>query len=300
MRAVGSRLGRAARPGFPWTAPAWPASLPRPAPPSSLGADYDTDWARREPVRVVRAVLLDSVTRAAVKALASPRVAGLDRVAGLEPPAIFAANHASHVDTPLLLTSLPPRFRHRCVVAAAADYFFDRRWKAALWAFAINAIPVERTRVTRRSIEQATDLLAGGWSLVIFPEGGRSPDGWAQPFRGGAAYLAVHTGLPVVPVHVGGTHSILPRSGRGVRPGTTRVTFGHPLRPNEGEDTRAFGSRIEQAVAVLADERAADWWTARRRAAQGSTPPLTGPPAASWRRAWALERAQDERGTWAL
>jgi len=303
---VNRRLRRAVRPGFPWTAPVWPTSLPRPLPPSSLGTDYDTEWARREPVRVVRAVLLDTVTRGAVWALASPRVAGLDRIAGLEPPAIFAANHASHVDTPLLLTALPPRFRHRSAVAAAADYFFDRRWKAGLWAFAINAIPVERTRVTRRSIGQALGLLAEGWSMVIFPEGGRSPDGWARPFRGGAAYLSVRTGLPVVPVHVEGTHRILPRSGHRLRPGPTHVTFGAPMRPAQGEDTRAFAARIATAVAVLADERASDWWSARRRAAAASTPSLTGPEAGSWRRAWELEarapgrRAQAGRGSWAL
>ena len=49
---------------------------------------------------------------------------------------IFAANHASHVDTPLLLSVLPDRWRHRTVVAAGADYFFDKRWKAVLFAFA--------------------------------------------------------------------------------------------------------------------------------------------------------------------
>jgi len=303
---VNRLLRRAARPGFPWTAPQWPPSLPRPLPPSSLGAGYDTEWARREPVRVARAVLMDSVARGAVKILASPRVSGLDRIAGLEAPAIFAANHASHVDTPLLLTALPARFRHRSAVAAAADYFFDRRWKAALWAFAINAIPVERARVTRRSIGQAVGLLNEGWSLLIYPEGGRSPDGWAQAFRGGAAYLSVHTGLPVVPVHVEGTHRILPRQGRRIRPGHTRVTFGAPIRAHRGEDTRAFASRIETAVAVLADEGATDWWAARRRAAQGTTPRLTGPRAGSWRRAWELEdrspgrRAQERPGSWAL
>jgi len=124
---VNRLLRRAARPGFPWTAPQWPPSLPRPLPPSSLGAEYDTGWARREPVRVARAVLLDSVARGAVKVLASPRVSGLDRIAGLEAPAIFAANHASHLDTPLVLSILPPRFRHRTLVGAGADYFFDTR-----------------------------------------------------------------------------------------------------------------------------------------------------------------------------
>ena len=126
-------------------------------------------------------------------------------------PVIFAANHASHLDTPLLLTTLPARFRHRTVVAAAADYFFDRRWKAVLWSFTLAAIPIERARVNRRSAEVASDLLGDNWNLVIFPEGGRTPDGWAQEFRGGAAYLALRTGAPVIPVYLHGTRHILPK-----------------------------------------------------------------------------------------
>jgi hypothetical protein len=70
------------------------------------------------------------------------------------------------------------------------------------------------------------------------------------------------------------------------------VTFGAPLRPREGERTNRFAERIEEAVAVLADERATDWWTARRRAATRTTPALTGPDAGAWRRAWALERGR--------
>ena len=91
---------------------------------------------------------------------------------------IFAANRASHVDTPLLLTSLPERFRHRTAIAAGADYFFDRRWKGHMWAFLINAFPIERLRVSRRGADLAGSLLEDGWSIIIFPEGGRSPDGW--------------------------------------------------------------------------------------------------------------------------
>ncbi len=124
---------------------------------------------------------------------------------------IFAANHASHVDTPLLLTTLPVDFRHRTVVAAASDYFFDRTWKSVLWAFALAAIPIERSRVNRKSADTAAQLLEDGWNLVIFPEGGRSPDGWTQPFRGGAAYLARRTGRPVIPVYLHGTRHVLPK-----------------------------------------------------------------------------------------
>jgi 1-acyl-sn-glycerol-3-phosphate acyltransferase len=178
--------------------------------------------------------------------------------------------------------------RHRTVVAAAADHFFDRRWKAHLWAGALNAIPIERNRVNRRSADAAAGLLAEGWNLLIFPEGGRSPDGWFQPFRAGAAYLAVRTGRPVVPVHLSGTWRLLPKEAGRLRRGQTAVRFGAPLRPDPGEDARRFGARIETAVATMADEAGSDWWSARRRAAAGATPAPTGPVASPWRRAWAL------------
>ncbi len=275
---------------FPFGAPHWPARVPRSPPERSVGVDYGTAWSRRYPVRMARALFLDGVTRPALEAVASPRVAGIESLADLDPPAIFASNHASHLDTPLLLCALPARFRHRTVVGAGADYFFDRTWKAALWSFAVAAIPVERTKVDRRSALLASELLSQGWSLVIFPEGGRSPDGWAQPFKGGAAYLAKRTGLPVVPVHIKGTGQILPKSGARLRPGPTKVTFGSPIAARTEEDARHFAARIEEEVSVLADESVSDWWQSRRRAARGDTPPLSGPDISPWRRSWTLDR----------
>ena len=290
-----SRVGRAR---FPLAAPSWPESVPRPAPEPELGVHYDTEWSRRYPVRLARAMVLDNVARPLARLLASPLVQGDEGLVGLEAPVIFAANHASHADTPLLLSCLPLRFRHRTVVAAAADYFFDRRWKADTWSFLLAAIPIERTKINRRSVDQAAELVAEGWNLVIFPEGGRSPDGWAQTFHpGGAAYLATRTRAPVVPVHLDGTRHLLPKGGSGVRRTRTTVTFGTPLWPEESENVRRFGARIEQAVATMADEVHTDWWTARRQAARGTTPPLQGPDAAAWRRSWALPSAPERRDT---
>jgi 1-acyl-sn-glycerol-3-phosphate acyltransferase len=215
------------------------------------------------------------------------------------------------------LTTLPVELRHRTVVAAASDYFFDRTWKSVLWSFALAAIPIERSRVNRRSADTAAALLEDGWSLVIFPEGGRSPDGWTQPFRGGAAYLARRTGRPVVPVYLHGTRRVMPKAAevataagglpsggsgseskgrRGLRRSPVTVLFGTPLIPADGEDARRFGARVEAAVAVLADEVATDWWTARRRAAAGTSPSPRGPEVSAWRRAWSLgEREGDGR-----
>jgi 1-acyl-sn-glycerol-3-phosphate acyltransferase len=248
-------------------------------------------------VRVARAAALDWVAKPALWALGSPRVDGLDHLTPLDPPAIFAANHSSHVDTPLLLTLLPARFRHRCVVGAGADYFFDTAWKAALWSAAVAAIPIERQRVNRRSADMAIDLLDQGWSLVIFPEGGRSPDGWGQPHRGGPAYLATRTSVPVVPVYLEGTRAMLPRESSALRRSPVRASFGRPMSPVAGEDARRFAARVESSIAELADALRTDWWSARVRAARHETPALTGPDAPAWRRAWELSAREGAAGT---
>lgn len=281
---------------FPLAAPTVPAGL-EPAPDRNrTGADYDTAWARRWPARMARAALVEGPMRLGVEALASPRRRGTDRLSDLDGPAVFAANHHSHIDTPLLLTSVPDPWRHKMAVGAAADYFFGTRLTAAVSALVIGAIPIERTRVGRRSADLAAGLIADGWSLLIFPEGGRSPDGWGQPFRGGAAYLARRCGVPVVPVHIEGTGRIL-RKGRSLpRPSVASITFGRPMSPGDGEGAARFAARIETVIASLADEARTDWYSARRRAHASATPVLTGPRTGAWRRTWALGDRSRRRG----
>ena len=260
-----------------------------PLPPARrVGAAYDTEWARSYPARAARVLLVEAVVKPAMDILATPTVKGLDRLTDLDGPVIFAANHHSHVDTPLLLSVIPEPWRHHLFIGAAADYFFGNRITAPLSALVIGAIPIERTKVTRTSANQAAELIDDGWSMLIFPEGGRSPDGWGQAFRGGAAYLSAKCGVPVVPVHVEGTGRIL-RKGKSVpRRTPTIVTFGEPITGEDDEDSRKLAVRIEAAVAALADEASSDWWQARKRAAAGGTPSLQGPAAGAWRRTWSL------------
>jgi 1-acyl-sn-glycerol-3-phosphate acyltransferase len=108
--------------------------------------------------------------------------------------------------------------------------------------------------------------------------------------------MAERTRRPIIPVHVEGTRRILAKGSNRVRPGRTQVTFGRPLKPAPGTDPRQLAVDLENAIAALADEVDNDWYTARRRAAAGRTPSLTGPDAAGWRRTWALgDRKAEER-----
>lgn len=279
------------RAAFPLAAPTVPAAVEPLATKPKYGAHYDTDWARTFPARFARVVVTEALLRPTMAGIAKPRRKGLDRLTDLhddDGPVIFCANHHSHVDTPLLLTSLPEPWRHQIFVGAAADYFFRNQVTSVAAALALNAIPIERATVTRRSADQAAELIAEGWSMLIFPEGGRSPDGWGQDFRGGAAYLARRTGRPIVPIHVAGTGRIMRKGTNKLTPSPTAVTFGAPLYPGDGEDTRRLAARIERAVAELADEHTSDWYSARKRAHSAATPALSGPDAPSWRRQWAL------------
>ena len=287
--------------GFPYTGAPVPQGVEPPIEPDLLGDRYETDWARRPLARWSRRAALETAGRAVTGALCRPEVRNLDRLVDLDGPAVFVGNHHSHLDTPLLLTHLPRPWRDDMVVAAAADYFFDTRPKAALAAWAYGAVPMERRKVSRRSADTSARLIDEGWSLLIFPEGGRSPDGWGQPHKGGAAYLAVRCGVPVVPVHLDGTGRVLPKGRSLPRPERVTINVGPPLLPREGEDARRFAARLEAAVAALADESDTDWWSARRRAHAGDTPELQGPPD-SWIRDWRTpdRRPRDEAHGWGV
>jgi 1-acyl-sn-glycerol-3-phosphate acyltransferase len=275
---------------FPYGAPTVPDGVEPDRPRSRVGADFETAWARSYPARAARVLLVEGVVRPAVTALAAPIVLGRDRLDEVDGPVVFAANHHSHVDTPLLQSVIPEPWRHHLVIGAAADYFFGNRVTGTLSALVIGAVPIERTRISRRSADDAADLIDDGWSFVIFPEGGRSPDGWGQPFQPGAAYLSVRCGVPVVPVYIGGTTRILRKGNTLPRLSITRVVFGSPMTAQEGETSRRFAARIETTVSSLGDEGRTDWYEARKRLHAGETPSLRGPAGevGAWRRTWEL------------
>jgi 1-acyl-sn-glycerol-3-phosphate acyltransferase len=279
--------------GFPYRKPNVPRNAVVERKPSKLLADFETDWARKYPARLGRVLLTEGPMKLFIKGVASPRVKGLDRLEDLRtrkkpPVVIFTPNHHSHLDTPLAIQAIPEPWRHKVIVAAAADYFFTSKAKGNAAALVLNALPIDREATGRKSSDQIRDLMADGWSLLIYPEGGRSPDGWGQDFKGGAAFLAARTGAPVVPMFIDGSGPIFGKGMKRPKLGRTTIVFGRPMTPGEGENTRRFNSRIEAAVTTLGDESLTDFWTASRHRASGSNPKLTGPEFNSWRRQWAL------------
>ncbi len=167
-------------------------------------------------------------------------------------PFIFAPNHTSHLDTLLLLAALPLRLRLRLQVAAAADYFFNRRWKGALLSTVLNVFPfVRKGEGCRVSLDQAGRLLRSGESLLIFPEGTRSPYGHLQPFKRGIGYLAAESRVRVVPVWIEGAYAALPKGARWPQRHPVTVTFGKPISFAPNLSPVLIAAEIERQVSYL-------------------------------------------------
>jgi 1-acyl-sn-glycerol-3-phosphate acyltransferase len=140
-------------------------------------------------------------------------------------PAVYAANHLSYMDTPVLFSKLPFQFR---IVARSG------LWKIPFIGWYLHRsgqIPVDSTSVRSSiaSMNGGAKALKSGTPLVIFPEGGRSPEGNLQPFMNGPAYMAVKAGVPIVPLAIIGTHELLPMHGKHLRPFPLRLAVGEEI-----------------------------------------------------------------------
>ncbi len=181
------------------------------------------------------------------------RAAGVRRriryAAPLDPtrPYVFLANHASNLDPPLLADVLAPR---RTAIFIKQELmripFLGRGMRAASF------IPVARSRSVedaRRSLDEAGRVLGSGISLVIFPEGTRSPDGQLLPFKRGPFLIAMRAGVPIVPITLAETGRLMPKRGFRLRSGTVEVTFHAPLNPRDYLNRDALMEAVRAAIA---------------------------------------------------
>ena len=152
------------------------------------------------------------------------QVDGLEHIDPAQ-PAVYAANHLSALDIPVLYAGVPTQFR----ILAKRELF---RYPFLGWHLKRSGqIPIEQgdARASLRSLNHASDSLRKGMPLVIFPEGGRSASGQLRPFMGGAFYIAIKAQAPVVPVVLVGTYEALPMNRFHLRPGRVEMIVGEPI-----------------------------------------------------------------------
>jgi 1-acyl-sn-glycerol-3-phosphate acyltransferase len=264
---------------------------------------FPTDWARTEVGTATRQVILKTMIGPMLRNEVKLRVNGLDNLENVSAPLIFYSNHTSHLDATIIMTSLPDRWQAKTAVGAARDYFFDVWWRQAFTALVYGGFPIDRAGGGRGAVTKARELLDDGWSLVVFPEGARSPDGHTQRFRHGAARLCIEAGVGAFPIGIRGAYQAWPKGTNWPRPGRPPVSvrYGMPLYPEDGESHQSFSLRMTQAVAELLDEDRSTWWDALHRAERGDTPSIAGPQGPDWLRRWEGSRPIPRRGpakTW--
>lgn len=280
--------------GWRWTRrPMVPASVEREA---ELPHDFPTGWVRTPAGKVAREVAQRWGLGPVLNLEVSVSVTGGDILKRLTPPVIFVLNHSSHLDAATIVTSLPTEWRRKTAVGAAADYFFDVWYRSVATTLFFNAFPIARGGGLR-SARHARKLLSEGWSLVLFPEGTRTADGWVGEFRTGAAWLAIEAGVPVVPVALTGTYQAMPRGRSWPKAGRppVGVRFGSPIWAEDGERPQVYSERLRRGLGAVIEEERTDWWGTIRAEAESELLDPGGPPAAQWRRMWESSRPARRR-----
>lgn len=245
------------------------ALLQRPA--TQTAAQGSTDlapmpaWSRSTLARLVRDTAQFLILLPLTRIFAWIRVEGREHLAGLQGPVLFAANHQSHLDTPVILAAQPFRWRRRTATAMSKEFFAahfhpERYTKGEWFTNSLNyylavlffhAFPLpQREAGARHTLRYAGELVSDGFCVLIYPEGKRTEAGEIYPFQPGVAMLASKLRIPVIPVRIENLERVLHQSAKFPTPGRVNVRFGKPLELS-GEDYRAMAKQVEDAVRAL-------------------------------------------------
>jgi long-chain acyl-CoA synthetase len=222
-------------------------------------------WNRSLPARALRHASLPTWILPLARVFTRVTVEGLGNLSSVTGPVIFASNHQSHFDTPVILDALPPRWRYRVAPAMAKEFFkahfFPEQFGRGAYltnslnyylaALFFNAFPLpQREAGTRQTLRYIGQLIEDGFSVLIFPEGKRTEAGEINRFLPGTAMIASRLGVPVVPVRLEGLDRVLHTKARWPTRGAVRVLFGKPMYL-KGNDFAALAAQLEEAVRSL-------------------------------------------------
>ena len=175
----------------------------------------------------------------------SVRVEGMDHLKG-EGPYIFMSTHQGYYDVFALLAHLPFQFKWLVKKELFSVPFLG--WTMAAAGY-IN-IDREGTRKTVEALNEAAKKIREGMSIVIFPEGSRSPNGSIQPFKKGGFTLAIKSKVPIVPIAITGSRKIMPKDRLTVTSGEIRIRIGYPIETKDYslKDRKPLMEKVKETI----------------------------------------------------
>ena len=167
---------------------------------------------------------------------------------------IYFANHTSHLDALVIWAALPPAIREKTRMVAAQDYWDAGPIRRYISKSLLKAVLIERENVSLKNmpIKVMAEEMKDEYSLILFPEGGRSQDGSLGEFKSGLYYLCRRRpDLELIPIYLNNLNSILPRGKALPVPMLSRVIFGPPMWLEMDERKESFLARTRNAVLKL-------------------------------------------------
>ena len=165
------------------------------------------------------------------------------------PVAVYACNHTSYMDTPVIFAGLPFQFRILAKKELWPIPFIG--W----WLDRSGQVPIDtaNTHASLSSLGKGVKALRAGMPLFVFPEGGRTPNGELQPFLSGAAYLAIRAQVPLIPLALDGVYDLLPIHTRHFFPGKLTLTAGKPIDTKglTARNTEELNEQVRAAIQAL-------------------------------------------------
>lgn len=254
----------------------------RQIPPDNIYPRWPWIW----PVKAIRIAFIEILLRPLVRLLAAPRVTrGTDDLP--QGPFLVIANHVTAYDGALVLYALPPKLRQRIAIAMSGEMLLDLRrgrnqpnallnllspieyWLVTAF---FNVFPLPRLRGFQQSFEHAGQAMDQGYSVLVFPEGTRSPDATLHSFRPGIGLLAQQSRAPVLPVALIG-FSQMKKTGW-FRSGHLKILIGKPILPDEQATPAELTAKMEETLRQLSQRLDTPAIINQRE----KTPTQSGPP----------------------
>jgi long-chain acyl-CoA synthetase len=201
-------------------------------------------WAQRWPTTWIREFIYYLLTWPATMIMAHPTIVGAENLRGVDGPFLVSCNHVTYIDLGFALKALPPRLRRKLAVGMWGEFLWEmwrppQNWnwfmRLSYWVgyylvvALFNVFPLPQQSGVRESFAYAGESVDRGYSVLVYPEGRRTPDGTPSPFRSGLGMLAARLNIPVLPLRIDGLYEMKTASRKIAHPGELKVVIGKPM-----------------------------------------------------------------------